>query len=543
MKKITIIIPFLNENIEIRNTLESIRQYAHDRVDILLINDHSDDDFNYMDTAKQYQAKYIKNEKRLGVAASRDLGVDMCQTPYFLLLDGHMRFYQEGWEKIIADELDKDDRVILCCQTKVLAIKDGIVYEKTSEKSHVSGAYINFDENRKTLEATWRYAKTETDNPIEPIPCILGAAYAGSKRYWKHLKGLYGLLSYGYDEAYLSLKVWLEGGRCLLLKHIIVGHIYRKSMPYTVEPAHLIYNQLLITELLLQGHQKARILYLLKQKHAFNQVYTLFTEKQREWKKLKNYYDRIFTRDFKEVRQMQTDINVDTQQEKELLLKRIATHLILQSSSWDDMGLLTGKMGITLFFFHYARYCGEKKYEEFGGELLDEIYQDIYEGMPITFNKGLCGIGWGIEYLVQNGFVEGNTDDILSEVDQKIMIINPLYINDFSFQTGIGGIFQYVNSRLISPRDKKSNLPFTPSYLEHLAEQAYRILNNAKADNICRDSAFRYLTIYQHTASKPEMPGIYEIISPWVPSGNDLPQWPLGLENGCAGKALKIILA
>ena len=73
--RLTIIIPFLNEKEEVANTVRSIREYSNsDEVAILLINDASDDGYDYQQVAKTYQTEYILNPVRLGVAASRDMG-------------------------------------------------------------------------------------------------------------------------------------------------------------------------------------------------------------------------------------------------------------------------------------------------------------------------------------------------------------------------------------------------------------------------------------------------------------------------------------
>ncbi len=93
-------------------------------------------------------------------------------------------------------------------------------------------------------------------------------------------------------------------------------------------------------------------------------------------------------------------------------LKRIANILLINGSFTDNLGLLNGKMGIAIFFFHYARYCN-KVYEDYAGELVDEIYDEINTNTPVNFADGLTGIGWGIEYLVKNGFVQANIDEAL----------------------------------------------------------------------------------------------------------------------------------
>ena len=63
----------------------------------LVINDGSYDGFPYGEQLASCGVHYVLNRTRRGVAASRDLGVRLCRTPYFLLLDAHMRFYDATW--------------------------------------------------------------------------------------------------------------------------------------------------------------------------------------------------------------------------------------------------------------------------------------------------------------------------------------------------------------------------------------------------------------------------------------------------------------
>ncbi len=101
-------------------------------------------------------------------------------------------------------------------------------------------------------------------------------------------------------------------------------------------------------------------------------------------------------------------------------LRRIANVLLLNASFIDNPGLLNGKMGIAIFFYHYSRYTKNKIYEDYAGELVDEIYEEINTSTPVNFENGLTGIGWGIEYLVKNKFVQADTDEALAEIDNTI---------------------------------------------------------------------------------------------------------------------------
>lgn len=142
-------------------------------------------------------------------------------------------------------------------------------------------------------------------------------------------------------------------------------------------------------------------------------------------------------------------------------------YLAINSSYFGDLGLFHGKIGIALFFFEFAQISHEVSYEGLAENLLGEIYDEIHYDLPINFENGLCGIGWGIEYLVQHGLLEGDTDEILSDIDQKVMEINPLRMTDFSLRRGLGGITYYVLARLNASR-QSDTLPFGKDYLNVL---------------------------------------------------------------------------
>lgn len=139
-------------------------------------------------------------------------------------------------------------------------------------------------------------------------------------------------------------------------------------------------------------------------------------------------------------------INSDKQHNDELL-QRIANHLIINSSYLDNLGLFHGKMGVVIFFYHYSRYTSNPIYEEFAGELLDEIFEEIHDKLPIDFENGYLGIGWGIEYLAEQKFIDGDANDILEDIDKKIMERDIRRISDMSLNTGLEGVFHYVLAR------------------------------------------------------------------------------------------------
>lgn len=106
------------------------------------------------------------------------------------------------------------------------------------------------------------------------------------------------------------------------------------------------------------------------------------------------------------------------------LLVRIVNHNLLYEPFNSDWGLFKGRMGAILFLFHYARYTGKTLYADFAEKLLDDIYEDITDGVTTC---QLCEIGWGILYLLQQGFVEGDADEILEVIDHRVYLQHSRY--------------------------------------------------------------------------------------------------------------------
>ena len=114
--------------------------------------------------------------------------------------------------------------------------------------------------------------------------------------------------------------------------------------------------------------------------------------------------------------------------------------------------------------------------------LMEDIYCKINKEIPVDFETGLCGIGWGIEYLIQNRLINGNSDEILANIDKKIMERAPFRINDYSMENGLGGILLYVNTRIKSYKRKG------PFDLQYLAELKMKIDTLTTVDHLFNEN-------------------------------------------------------
>lgn len=128
----------------------------------------------------------------------------------------------------------------------------------------------------------------------------------------------------------------------------------------------------------------------------------------------------------------------------------INNNVLQLSASLNNVGLLNGKMGISLYLFHLAKSTNNPIYREYAEVLIDDIFQVVEEGrVSADFENGLAGIAWGITHLAQNKFVEADTDEVLRDLDDKVLrfLIQQKNI-PVSLQSGLLGYGFYLVSRL-----------------------------------------------------------------------------------------------
>lgn len=132
-----------------------------------------------------------------------------------------------------------------------------------------------------------------------------------------------------------------------------------------------------------------------------------------------------------------------------ILLKNYTTRLVEKGTCLPDIGLWSGKMGIAIYLLYASQITKSKEYEHEASKLIDAVYKQLSLNLPLTFDNGLIGIGCGFEHIICKGFVNADSDDILSEIDIVAKsIIDSRSINDLDFGKGICGIGYYLYHRL-----------------------------------------------------------------------------------------------
>ena len=259
--KLSVVIPVLNEGEELSRTLFEVRRTASDNVDVIVVDDASTDGYDYKQASLHYNACYIRHPERWGSGPTKQHGIDEVCTPYFLVIDSHMRFYDSIWWQEICDQIDNNHEAVYCTRCKPWSARTG----REMETPIHGGAYVDFfaTGSRSLLDLHWLRAQYPNEK-ILTVPCVLGACYAASKDYWRYLRGFEGLRGYGCEEIYISLKSWMMGKGCRLINNITIGHLFREEFPYVVGRNEDLINKMIVTDLLLPDEYKIRILECIK---------------------------------------------------------------------------------------------------------------------------------------------------------------------------------------------------------------------------------------------------------------------------------------
>ena len=207
-----------------------------------------------------------------------------------------------------------------------------------------------------------------------------------------------------------------------------------------------------------------------------------------------------------------------------------------------DIGLYHGKMGLILFFAHYYEHTGIQVYKDTADELMDEVIAEIHTELPFGFAFGLSGIGWGVEYLIQNGFESDDSLDICEEIDKKIMEKDPRRMTDYSLDSGLEGILHYVLAHIKGVLSQHNITPFDDSYLAELYQAVTTVKESVKLSEDFKRLSAIYITFYEDRKTLDYDLTLSSIIGNVTIVNDDLNCFPLGLKDGMGGYLLKPLI-
>lgn len=118
---------------------------------------------------------------------------------------------------------------------------------------------------------------------------------------------------------------------------------------------------------------------------------------------------------------------------QEQLLNKIVEQELVNAPFVRGVGLDKGRMGISAFFYALNHSGASTDYpiEMMADNLMSSIYEDITKKIELSVETGLAGIGVGTDFLLEKNILEGDADDLLSDIDKEMQKERNFHNNTF----------------------------------------------------------------------------------------------------------------
>jgi hypothetical protein len=133
-------------------------------------------------------------------------------------------------------------------------------------------------------------------------------------------------------------------------------------------------------------------------------------------------------------------------------LKIIGNSLLSNIDSTENLGLLEGRTGVSLFFLNYYRLTGKRKFLDYSIAIIESVCNILGALRDNSgFSDGLSGISWYIEYLAQHEYIENDTDELLEEICNYLNEINFNQLTQIGIRNGLIGYGMHFQARMSNP--------------------------------------------------------------------------------------------
>ena len=102
------------------------------------------------------------------------------------------------------------------------------------------------------------------------------------------------------------------------------------------------------------------------------------------------------------------------------IIKEYNKWLLKQDIFGMSNGLLSGRLGLCLYWYQQSRMYSNRNYEKKADQILEEVLRHIGSSTGVGFEDGLVGILLGINYLVKDKYINVNIKTVFSDANDKL---------------------------------------------------------------------------------------------------------------------------
>ena len=124
----------------------------------------------------------------------------------------------------------------------------------------------------------------------------------------------------------------------------------------------------------------------------------------------------------------------------------LVNHLAFRVAMLPNSGLFHGRMGVILALYCHGVVHNNRMLCDYVSDIFQDTNNDFFDG-DTSMENGLSGLGLGFTLLYKAGMYQDDLNDLLSDIDKRIMSYDPRRIDDYSFRKGALGIHYYIKTR------------------------------------------------------------------------------------------------
>ncbi|MDD7630444.1 MAG: glycosyltransferase family 2 protein [bacterium] len=204
MNKITVIIPVYNSKDRLERCLESVVNQTFKELDIILINDGSEDSsieiINFY--SKKYKNILVVDRENRGVSYSRNEGISLSKTPYIAFLDSDDYIELDMYEKMY-EAITKAKADVVVCGMKHIT-KDGYFLQKYFDKK------TNINKEPQMIYE------------LDYGPCNK----LFKRKLWNNIRFP---LNTKYEDLEAVLKVFLKSKNIVFISKVLYNYVYSNN--------------------------------------------------------------------------------------------------------------------------------------------------------------------------------------------------------------------------------------------------------------------------------------------------------------------------
>ncbi|XP_058791669.1 polypeptide N-acetylgalactosaminyltransferase 3-like [Phymastichus coffea] len=235
----SVIVVFHNEAWStLLRTVHSVinRSPKHLLKEIILVDDDSDRDFLKKPLDKYVMGftvptRVLRTRERVGLVNARLMGANEAKGQVLTFLDAHCEC-TTGWLEPLLEAISKNRTRVV---SPVIDIINDDTFSYTRSFELHWGAF-NWDLHFRWLMLNGALLRERRENSVDPFktPAMAGGLFSMDREYFYEL-GSYDkqMRIWGGENLEMSFRVWQCGGSVEIAPCSHVGHIFRKSSPYT----------------------------------------------------------------------------------------------------------------------------------------------------------------------------------------------------------------------------------------------------------------------------------------------------------------------